>query len=78
MALRRIIGRVLVMAAVGLAIVLGVLVLHRIDVRPRTDDAVVTANTIQVAPEVVGRIATLNVKEDAFVRKGEVLYTIDS
>ena len=66
------------MAAVGLAIVLGVLVLHRIDVRPRTDDAVVTANTIQVAPEVVGRIATLNVKEDAFVRKGDVLYTIDS
>jgi len=66
------------MATVGLAVVLGVVVLHRIDVRPRTDDAVVTANTIQVAPEVVGRIATLNVKEDAFVRKGEVLYTIDS
>jgi multidrug efflux system membrane fusion protein len=66
------------MAAVGLAVVLGIVVLHRIDVRPRTDDAVVTANTIQVAPEVVGRIATLNVKEDGFVRKGEVLYTIDS
>jgi multidrug efflux system membrane fusion protein len=66
------------MAAAGLAVALGVVVLHRIDVRPRTDDAVVTANTIQVAPEVVGRIATLNVKEDAFVRKGEVLYTIDS
>jgi multidrug efflux system membrane fusion protein len=76
--MRRVIGRVVVMAAVGLAVVLGVVVLHRIDVRPRTDDAVVTANTIQVAPEVVGRIATLNVKEDGFVRKGEVLYTIDS
>lgn len=78
MALRRIIGRVVVMAVFGLALVLAVVVLHRIDARPRTDDAVITANTIQVAPEVVGRIATLNVKEDAFVRKGEVLYTIDS
>ena len=62
-----------VLAAVGLAL----LVLHRLDVRPRTDDAIVTANTIQVVPEVVGLIATLNVKDDAVVRKGDVLFTID-
>jgi multidrug efflux system membrane fusion protein len=78
MAVRRIVGRIVVMAAVVLTVVLAVIVLHRIDVRPRTDDAVITANTIQIAPEVVGRIATLNVKEDALVRKGDVLYTIDS
>jgi len=61
------------LVAAGLAVV----VLHRLDVRPRTTDAIVTANTIQVVPEVAGLIATLNVKDDAVVRKGDVLFTID-
>jgi membrane fusion protein, multidrug efflux system len=56
---------------------LAVIVLHRLDVRPRTTDAIVTANTIQVVPEVVGKIASLEVKDDAVVRKGDVLFTID-
>ncbi len=59
------------------AAVLAVLALHRLDVRPRTTDAIVTANTIQVVPEVAGLIATLNVKDDGVVRKGDVLFTID-
>src|SRR3989441_1762041 len=59
------------------AAVLAVLALRRLDVRPRTTDAIVTANTIQVVPEVAGLIATLNVKDDAVVRKGDVLFTID-
>src|SRR5438128_10932186 len=61
------------LVAAGLAVV----VLHRLDVRPRTTDAIVTANTIQVVPEVAGLIATLNVKDDAVVRRGDVLFTID-
>jgi multidrug efflux system membrane fusion protein len=77
MAARRLIGRAVVVAAVGLAVVLALVVLHRLDARPRTNDAVVTANTIQVAPEVVGRIATLNVKDDALVHKGDVLFTLE-
>ena len=56
----------------------GILVLRRLDALPRTDDAIVTANTIHVVPEVAGRIATLNVKDDASVRKGDVLFTIES
>jgi multidrug efflux system membrane fusion protein len=63
--------------SIALSIEAGILVLHRLDVRPRTSDAIVTANTIQVAPEVVGRIATLNVKDDAVVHKGDVLFTIE-
>src|SRR6267142_3049710 len=69
----RVVLLLLVLATVGLAL----LVLHRLNVRPRTDDAIVTANTIQVVPEVVGLIATLNVKDDAVVRKGDVLFTIE-
>lgn len=77
MAPRRIIGRVSVLLAIAVAVVLAILVLHRLDVRPRTNDAVVTANTIQVAPEVSGRITELHVKDDALVHKGDVLFKID-
>jgi multidrug efflux system membrane fusion protein len=60
-----------------LAIVLAILVLHRLNIRPRTTDAVVTANTISIAPEVSGRIAVLNVKDDAVVHQGDVLFEIE-
>jgi len=75
--LRRAGTRVVLPLSVLVAAGLAVLVLRRLDVRPRTTDAIVTANTIQVVPEVAGLIATLNVKDDAVVRKGDVLFTID-
>ena len=74
---RRTVGRLVVALCVALAVVLAILVLRRLDVRPRTTEAIVTANTIHVVPEVTGRIAALNVKDDAVVRKGDVLYTIE-
>src|SRR5262245_11942104 len=77
MASPRIIGRAIVLASIALALGLGILVLHRLGRRPRTTDAVGTANRLQVAPEVSGRIATLNVKDDAVVRRGEVLFTLE-
>jgi len=45
---------------------------------PRTDDASVRANYIQFAPEVSGRVMSLAVKDNTFVRKGEVLFVIDA
>jgi multidrug efflux system membrane fusion protein len=74
---RVIAGRLLVGAFVALAVVLAVLVLSRLHIRPRTHDAVVTANTISIAPEVNGRIAVLNVKDDAVVHRGDVLFEIE-
>jgi len=74
---RRTAGRVVFGSSIVLCIGMAILVLRRLDARPRTTDAIVTANTIQVAPEVVGRIETLNVKDDAVVRKGDVLFTIE-
>jgi membrane fusion protein, multidrug efflux system len=74
---RVIVGRLLVATSVALTIVLAIVVLRRLDARPRTTDAVVTANTIQIAPEVTGRIAVLNVKDDAVVHKGDVLFEIE-
>jgi multidrug efflux system membrane fusion protein len=44
---------------------------------PRTDDASVRANYVQFAPEISGRVTSLAVKDNTFVRKGAVLFTID-
>src|SRR5690242_18722172 len=74
---RPMVGRLVVGLCVALAIALVILVLHHLDVRPRTTDAIVTANTIRVVPEVTGRIEALNVKDDAVVHRGDVLYTIE-
>ncbi len=74
---RVILGRSLVATSVALTVVLAILVLRRLEARPRTTDAVVTANTISVAPEVTGRIVVLNVKDDAVVHRGDVLFEID-
>lgn len=69
----RIIGiGVLVAAAIALA-----LVIFQTDQHPRTDDASVRANFIQIAPEVSGRLVELPVKDNAFVKKGGLLFAID-
>src|SRR5215470_6168362 len=75
--LRRTTGRVVLGLSVALALGLALLSLRHLDQRPRTTDAIITANTIQVAPEIVGRIATLNVKDDEVVHAGDVLFTIE-
>jgi multidrug efflux system membrane fusion protein len=55
---------------------LGVVV-WRIDHSPETDDAYVYADTINVVPEVSGRIIDLPVSDNQFVRQGELLFRID-
>lgn len=71
------IGRVVTFGLLAVFLISAVVVLRRLDALPRTDDAIVTANTIKVVPEVAGRIATLNVKDDATVHRGDVLFTIE-
>lgn len=53
-------------------------VLLKIDRAPGTDDAYVYADTINVVPEVSGRIVELPVRDNQFVHKGDLLYKIDS
>jgi multidrug efflux system membrane fusion protein len=69
----RAIAALLTVAAIGLA----VLVVWRLDTAPRTDDAYAYADTINVAPEVSGRIVELVVKDNQALRRGDVLYRID-
>jgi membrane fusion protein, multidrug efflux system len=57
--------------------VLGLVVLYHTNYYPRTDDAEVLANFIGIAPQVEGRIIRLNVRDNQFVKEGELLFEID-
>ncbi len=59
------------------AIILGLGVLYHVNHSPRTDDAEVFANFIGIAPQVEGPIVRLKVRDNQFVKKGELLYEID-
>jgi membrane fusion protein, multidrug efflux system len=59
------------------ALVLGLVVLYHTDHYPRTDDAEIFANFIGIAPQVEGPILRLNVCDNQFVKKGDLLFEID-
>ncbi|MBB6340987.1 multidrug efflux system membrane fusion protein [Pseudomonas fluvialis] len=54
------------------------IVVWYLDQVPRTDDAYVYADTVEITPEVSGRIIELAVRENQQVREGEVLFRIDA
>src|SRR5215471_11473409 len=58
-------------------ILTGLLVLYVINYYPRTDTAVVFANYIGIAPQVDGPITHFNVRENQYVKSGELLFEID-
>lgn len=62
---------------VAAAVVLGLAVLYHGSHSPRTDDAEIFANFIGIAPQVEGPIMRLNVRDNQFVKKGELLFEID-
>src|SRR5215510_7079212 len=74
---RKRLGRLISIGIVISAVILGVLVLYRTNYYPRTDDAEVFANFIGIAPQVEGPIIRLNVRDNQFVKKGELLFEID-
>src|SRR5215472_19032741 len=77
LAVRKALGVLVSLIALAGVLVSGVLVLRRIDQRPRTDDAYLQAYLVHMAPDVSGRIVELDVRDNQKVRKGEVLFRID-
>jgi membrane fusion protein, multidrug efflux system len=75
--LRQLLGRGLSIVFVATAVVLGLVVLDHANQYPRTEDAEVFANFIGIAPQVEGPLIRLNVHDNQFVKKGELLYEID-
>jgi multidrug efflux system membrane fusion protein len=74
---RKILGRFIGIAVVvGAAIVLSMAVADT-NRYPRTDDASVRANFIEIVAEVSGKLIELPVKDNQLVKKGEPLFVID-
>jgi membrane fusion protein, multidrug efflux system len=71
------IGRLVSIGIITAAVVLGCVVLYHANSDPRTDDAEVFANFIGIAPQVDGPLIRLTVKDNQFVKQGELLYEID-
>jgi membrane fusion protein, multidrug efflux system len=71
------IGRWVLMGVVTAAVLALLLVIYEVDRSPRTDDASVWANYIEIAPEVSGRLVELPIQDNQFVKKGDLLFVID-
>ncbi|MDR5877633.1 HlyD family secretion protein [Caballeronia sp. LZ032] len=77
MVLRKIIGLVLTLAMFAVALVIGrVLWVHYMD-EPWTRDGRVRADVVNVAPDVSGAVVQLPVRDNQFVKKGDLLMEID-
>ena len=74
---RQTLGRLLSVAIVISTVALGLVVLYQTNRYPRTDDAAILANFIGIAPQVEGRILRLNVRDNEFVKQGDLLFEID-
>jgi membrane fusion protein (multidrug efflux system) len=59
------------------ALISGYLYFHHLAVMPSTDDGYVEADIIQVAAQVAGPITKSPIKNDTFVKKGDLLLEID-
>ncbi|BED97659.1 MULTISPECIES: multidrug transporter subunit MdtN [Escherichia] len=59
------------------AVVALVYVIWRVDSAPATNDAYASADTVDVVPEVSGRIVELAVKDNQLVKQGDLLFRID-
>jgi multidrug efflux system membrane fusion protein len=72
------VGRTVAVVALAGVALLAVLVLLRIQRRPRTQDAFLYADSTGIAPEVSGRIIAVRVRENQRVTQGQPLVEIDT
>jgi multidrug resistance efflux pump len=73
----RIFPLLITLAVIAVAVVLGRAMWDAYMGAPWTRDGTVRAYVVTMAPEVAGRIVELPVKDNQFVRKGDVLMVID-
>src|ERR1700760_2513336 len=73
----KVLGRIIGIGTVSSAVVLLFATVRQTHNQPRTDDANVRANYIQIVAEVDGRVVDLPVKDNQLVKKGGLLFAID-
>jgi multidrug efflux system membrane fusion protein len=74
---RMLLGRLLGILIVLGAVLTGALVWRINYQNPRTNDAMVRANIVGIAPEVSGRIVEWRIEDNQYVKQGDLLYVID-
>ena len=74
---RKLTGRLIAFAAIAAALVLGAVVVQRVNGQPRTHDAFLYADSAALAPEVSGQILAVRVHDNQHVAKGDQLVEID-
>src|SRR5580692_5992068 len=74
---RKQLGRRIFAGVVVATLIALVVVILEDEFHPRTDDASVRANFIEIAAEVSGRLVQLPVRDNAFVKAGDLLFVID-
>jgi membrane fusion protein, multidrug efflux system len=75
--IRTMLGKVISVAIVSGAVAMGLVVLYHTNRQPRTDDSEIVANFIGIAPQVEGPILHLSVRDNQFVKHGDLLFEID-
>jgi len=73
----KIIGQRIALAIVIATLLAVILAVWSYDYRPQTDDATLRANFIGVAPHASGHIVELHVKDNQYVKEGDLLFVID-
>ena len=72
-------ARILVtMLLLAVALVAGVLIWRTYAISPWTRDGQITADVVDIAPQVSGQITHLSVSDNQSVHKGDLLYEIDA
>jgi membrane fusion protein, multidrug efflux system len=74
----RVLGRTLSGILALAALVLAWFVYRMYYANPRTDDAYVHANTASLAAHVSGQIVQVPIKDNQHVKKGDLLFLVDS
>ena len=70
-------GRIVKWSIFCSTLALAIVVYYFYEFYPRTDDASVTANIVGIAPRVSGPITRIAVKDNQFVKAGDLLFEID-
>jgi multidrug efflux system membrane fusion protein len=73
----KIVGQRVALAIIIATVLVAVIAIWTHDYRPETDDATLRANFIGVAPQASGHIVELDVKDNQFVKEGDLLFLID-
>jgi multidrug resistance efflux pump len=74
---RNIAGKVLAAAVYAVTILLALYITRIYLAYPQTDDAYVRADTVGIAPHISGPIIDLPIRDNRYVKKGDLLFIVD-